>query len=73
MNYKFGFVGEPCGALPAPHQAVTALDPLLRKLLDALKELASRCCLKEAKLCPFCFWPASKDANPDAKHRESGE
>ena len=58
------------GFAPHPTRAVTALDPLLRKLLDALKELASRCCLeRKAKFVSVLLLARRpKDANPDAKH-----
>ena len=58
------------GFAPPPTRAVTALDPLLRKLLDILKELASRCCLeRKAKLASVLLLARRlKAANPDAMH-----
>jgi hypothetical protein len=54
---------------------VTALDPLLRKILDTLKEQASRCCLeRKAKLASVLLLARRlKAANPDAKHPGKAE
>ena len=58
------------GFAPHPTRAVTALDPLLRKLLDTLKEQASRCCLeRKVKLASVLLLARRLiAANPDAKH-----
>ena len=61
-----------------PPQAViggSSLDPLLRKLLDTLKEQASRCCLeRKVKLASVLLLARRlKAANPDAKHPGKAE